>query len=64
MPSLGKLDKVTQEAKDALNVARSVAQNPDAIGEVKEELSKGGRGRLTFFFIIFLLNLFLGKFGK
>ena len=70
-PALGALDKYTQEAKDALNTAqdalntaRSVATNQDAIDEVKEELSKGGRGKLFFFFVILLLNMCLGKFRR
>ena len=61
-PSLGKLDKHTQKAKAAFNRANSVLQNPDAIDEVKEELNKGGKGRVVFFFIIFLVNVCLGKF--
>ena len=60
-PTLGAIRKYTHEVKDALDTARSVAQNPDAMDEVKEELSKGGKGRLIFFFIILLLNFCLGK---
>ena len=60
-PSLGTLDRRAQKAKDVLNAAGNVLHNPDAIDEVKEELKKGGKGRLLFFFIIFLVNLCLGK---
>ena len=60
-PSLGTLDRQAQKAKDVLNAAGNVLHNPDAIDEVKEELKKGGKGRLLFFFIIFLVNLCLGK---
>ena len=60
-PSLGTLDRNAQKAKDALNAAGNVLHNPDAIDEVKEELYKGGKGRVLFFFIIFLVNVCLGK---
>ncbi len=50
-----------EKAKGAAEAARSAAQNPDAMDEVKEELSKG-KGRVVFFFIILLLNICLGKF--
>ena len=60
-PSLGTLDRKAQKAKDALNAAGNVLHNPDAIDEVKEELYKGGKGRVLFFFIIFLVNVCLGK---
>ena len=63
-PSLGKLDKHTQKAKDALNAAGNVLQNQVALEEVKEELNKGGKGRVLFFFIIFVVNVCLGKFNK
>ena len=60
-PSLGALDKHTQKAKDALNVAGNVLQNQVAMEEVKQELNKGGKGRVLFFFIIFIVNICLGK---
>ena len=61
-PSLGKIDKHTQKAKDAFNAAGNIMQNQEALEEVKEELNKGGKGRVLFFFIIFVLNICLGKF--
>ena len=60
-PSLGALDKHTQKAKDAFNVAGNVLQNQVAMEEVKQELNKGGKGRVLFFFIIFIVNICLGK---
>ena len=59
-PSLGALDKHTQKAKDAFSAAGNVLQNQVAIEEVKQELNKGGKGRVTFFFIIFIVNVCLG----
>ena len=58
------LHEYTQEAKEAFKAVRSAAHNPDAIDEVKDELSKGGRGRIIFFFLILVLNICLGKFDK
>ena len=60
-PSLGALDKHTQKAKDAFSAAGNVLQSQVAIEEVKQELNKGGRGRVLFFFIIFIVNICLGK---
>ena len=59
-PSLGKLGKHTQKAKETLNAAGNVLQNQEALEEVKEELHKG-KGRVFFFFIIFVVNICLGK---
>ena len=70
-PLMGRLDEYTDAAKEALGKAKGAAeaaidavQDADAIDEVKEELSKGGRGRIVFFFIIMILNICLGKFIK
>ena len=68
---MGRLDEYTDAAKEALGKAKGAAeaaidaaQDAAAIDEVKEELSKGGRGRIVFFFIIMILNICLGKFIK
>ena len=58
------IEKRAQKAKAAFNRAGSVLQNSDAMEEVKEELNKGGKGRVLFFFIIFAVNVFLGTFEK
>ena len=50
-----------QKAKDAFSAAGNVLQSQVAIEEVKQELNKGGRGRVLFFFIIFIVNICLGK---
>ena len=47
-----------------MNAAGNIMQNQEALEEVKEELNKGGKGRVLFFFIIFVVNICLGKFKE